>query len=164
MCIRLHYNLIIHYISKLFESYIPFFGGFILTILSIFKRFSLFSWILDSVILFLFILIGLQQHDIHNNTWYPVLAYLPFIISWTIIGFASRAFSFCHEMSSRERLIRVIAGWFVALGLALILRYYFFDKLPIASFAIVAFIFNGVLFVLWRVFFVRWCMPRNEIA
>jgi Protein of unknown function (DUF3054) len=131
-------------------------GEYSLKILSLTSRFSWFACFMDAVILFLFIWIGLQQHEMITSDWYPLLAVLPFWFSWIITGWLGGAFDISTEMSNRERMIRLLFSWIVALGIALLLRNMIFDKQVISVFALIAFLFNGGLFSLWRILFTRW--------
>jgi hypothetical protein len=131
-------------------------GAYCLKILSFFSQFSWFAWILDAAILFLFIWIGLQQHEIITTDWYPLLAVLPFWMSWFVAGSIGGVFHMSTDAGMRERLLRLLICWVIALLLALVLRHLMFDKQILFSFGLVAFLFNGTLFSLWRVLFTRW--------
>jgi hypothetical protein len=100
----------------------------------------------DLICFLVFALLGLRSHEDGITLVGVVRAATPFQAGWLIAGFVP-AF---HESRSAHRRTGVLRRWAPAWVIGLALRSLLFDRSFEVSFAVVAFIANGLLLLLWR--------------
>ena len=93
-----------------------------------------------------FALLGLRSHEDGITLGGMVRAATPFQAGWLIAGLVP----VLHESRSAHRRTGVLRRWAPAWVIGLTLRTLLFDRSFEASFAVVSFMANGVLLLLWR--------------
>jgi len=105
----------------------------------------------DLVCFVLFALLGLRGHEDGITLGGVLRAAAPFQAGWLIAGLVP----FFHERRSAHVRTAVLRRWAPAWVIGLGLRTLLFDRSFEASFAVVAFIANGLLLLVWRSVVVR---------
>ena len=100
----------------------------------------------DLICFLVFALLGLRSHEEGITLGGIVRAATPFQAGWLLAGLVPEL----HESRSAHRRTGVLRRWTPAWIIGLALRTLFFDRSFEVSFAIVAFIANGVFLLLWR--------------
>jgi hypothetical protein len=105
----------------------------------------------DLICFLVFALLGLRSHEEGITLGGVVRAATPFQAGWLVAGLIP----VLREDRSAHRRTAVLRRWTPAWVIGLGLRTLFFDRSFEVSFAIVAFIANGLLLLLWRSVLVR---------
>lgn len=105
----------------------------------------------DLVCFLAFALLGLRSHEDGITLDGVLRAATPFQAGWLIAGLVP----LFHERNSAHRRTGVLRRWTPAWVIGLVLRTLLFGRSFEASFAVVAFIANGLLLLLWRSVLVR---------
>jgi hypothetical protein len=105
----------------------------------------------DLVCFLVFALLGLRSHEDGITLGGVLRAATPFQAGWIVAGLVP----LLHERRSAHRRTGVLRRWGPAWVLGLALRTLLFDRSFEASFAVVSFIANAVLLLLWRSVLVR---------
>jgi hypothetical protein len=105
----------------------------------------------DLICFLVFALLGLRSHEEGITLDGVLRAATPFQAGWLVVGLIP----VFHESRSAHRRTGVLRRWAPAWAIGLALRTLLFDRSFEVSFAIVAFIANGVLLWLWRSVLVR---------
>ncbi len=105
----------------------------------------------DLICFLAFALLGLRSHEDGMTLNGLLRAATPFQAGWLIAGLVP----VFHEPESAHRRTGVLRRWAPAWVIGLGLRTLLFGRSFEASFAVVAFIANGLLLLLWRSVFVR---------
>ncbi len=100
----------------------------------------------DLVCFVLFALLGLRSHEDGITLDGVLRAATPFQAGWLIAGLIP----LFHESRSAHRRTGVLRRWAPAWVIGMALRTLLFDRSFEASFAVVAFIANGLLLLSWR--------------
>jgi Protein of unknown function (DUF3054) len=100
----------------------------------------------DLICFLVFALLGLRSHEDGITLDGVVRAATPFQAGWLIAGLVPMF----HERRSSHRSTGVLRRWMPAWVIGLGLRTLLFDRSFEVSFAVVAFIANGLLLLLWR--------------
>jgi len=100
----------------------------------------------DLISFLVFALLGLRSHEDGMTLGGVVRAATPFQAGWLIAGLVP----VFHERRSSHRSTGVLRRWVPAWVIGLGLRTLLFDRSFEVSFAVVAFIANGLLLLLWR--------------
>ena len=100
----------------------------------------------DLVCFFIFAVLGLRSHEDGITLSGILCAATPFQFGWLLAGLVP-AF---HERSSAHRRTGVLRRWAPAWVIGLALRTLLFDRTFEVSFAVVSFLANAALLLLWR--------------
>lgn len=100
----------------------------------------------DLVCFLVFALLGLRSHEDGITLGGVLRAATPFQAGWLIAGLVPTF----HERRSAHRRTGVLRRWAPAWVVGLGLRTLLFDRSFEVSFAIVSFIANGLILLLWR--------------
>ena len=100
----------------------------------------------DLICFLVFALLGLRNHEEGITLGGVLRAMTPFQAGWLIAGLVPAL----RESRSRHRRTGVLRRWVPAWIIGLALRTLLFDRSLEASFAVVSFIANGALLLLWR--------------
>jgi DMSO/TMAO reductase YedYZ heme-binding membrane subunit len=115
--------------------------------------------VLGDILCFLiFASLGSTQHGTGTNPLYFAWVAAPFLLGWFLTAPLLGAFKADLTIQPKKMLLRTILSWLAAWPVAMLLRWLLVDRLnqnPISfgsflSFAIVVFIVNMILLVLWR--------------
>jgi len=100
----------------------------------------------DLICFLVFALLGLRSHEDGITLGGVIRAATPFQAGWLIAGLVPAL----HESRVQHRRTGVLRRWVPAWIIGLALRTLLFDRSFEASFAVVSFIANAALLVLWR--------------
>jgi hypothetical protein len=100
----------------------------------------------DLICFLVFALLGLRSHEDGITLGGVIRAATPFQAGWLIAGLVPAL----HENRAQHRRTGVLRRWVPAWIIGLALRTLLFDRSFEASFAVVSFIANAALLVLWR--------------
>jgi hypothetical protein len=101
----------------------------------------------DFVCFLIFAVLGLRSHEDGITADGILRAAVPFQVSWLAMTLVLRGQPGIGEITRSRNVIRV---WIPALVLGLAIRSLIFGRAFAPAFAIVAFLVNGALLVLWR--------------
>ena len=101
----------------------------------------------DFVCFLIFAVLGLRSHEDGITADGILRAAVPFQVSWLAMTLLLRGQPGIGEITRSRNVIRV---WIPALVLGLAIRSLVFGRAFAPTFAIVAFLVNGALLVLWR--------------
>jgi hypothetical protein len=108
---------------------------------------DLFLYAGDFVCFLVFAVLGLRSHEDGITADGILRAAVPFQVSWLAMTLVLRGQPGIGEITRSRNVIRV---WIPALVLGLAIRSLVFGRAFAPTFAIVAFLVNGALLVLWR--------------
>jgi hypothetical protein len=101
----------------------------------------------DLVCFLIFAVLGLRSHEDGITADGILRAAVPFQVSWVLVSLLLRGQPGIGEITRSRNVIRV---WIPSLVLGLAIRSLVFGRAFAPTFAIVAFLVNGALLVLWR--------------
>jgi hypothetical protein len=101
----------------------------------------------DLVCFLIFAVLGLRSHEDGITADGILRAAVPFQVSWAVVSTLLRGQPGVGEIAKPRNVIRV---WIPALVIGLVIRSLVFGRDFAPTFAVVAFLVNGLLLVLWR--------------
>jgi hypothetical protein len=120
---------------------------------------DLFLYAGDFVCFLVFAVLGLRSHEDGITADGILRAAVPFQVSWLAMTLVLRGQPGIGEITRSRNVIRV---WIPALVLGLATRSLVFGRAFAPTFAIVAFLVNGALLVLWRCVLAPMLMRRDD--
>jgi hypothetical protein len=120
---------------------------------------DLFLYAGDFVCFLVFAVLGLRSHEDGITADGILRAAVPFQVSWLAMTLVLRGQPGIGEITRSRNVIRV---WIPALVLGLAIRSLVFGRAFAPTFAIVAFLVNGALLVLWRCVLAPMLMRRDD--
>ena len=105
---------------------------------------SLYAFVADAALIFLFIFIGTRNHDTNTDTAGVLSTTAPFLISLIVGWCALRAWKAPRTITNGVGL------WLFTIIIGMLLRRYAFDDGAAGAFIVVATIFNAFTLVGWR--------------
>ncbi len=108
----------------------------------------------DTLVFLVFAVIGERSHDINASglleyLGHTIVTALPFAIGWFVAAPFFKLFTRAVATNPKQAVIRTSLAWICGLPIALIIRYLIERRLPL-SFAIVAFLSNLIILLVWR--------------
>ena len=104
----------------------------------------------DLLVLFLFVLLGREDHDMTFSFLAALETALPFALSWMIALIIVRTYRPHTYSSVGKAVLYALLTCCIAVPLGLILRSVWLGRLPTGSFAIVAFPLIAPFMTIWR--------------
>jgi len=104
----------------------------------------------DLCIFLLFAGIGRHTHGERGGAIGIVETAAPFVVAWVAVAAVGGGYHRSQLSHVRSAAIRAAVLWVPAFAIGMVLRSLGVHHLPPLGFAVVAFLFNGVLLVLWR--------------
>jgi hypothetical protein len=120
---------------------------------------DLFLYAGDFVCFLVFAVLGLRSHEDGITADGILRAAVPFQVSWLAMTLVLRGQPGIGEITRSRNVIR---DWIPALVLGLAIRSLVFGRAFAPTFAIVAFLVNGALLVLWRCVLAPMLMRRDD--
>lgn len=116
----------------------------------------------DLLVLFLFVLLGRQDHDMTFSFLAALPTAIPFALGWVISLAVVRTYRPRSVSSVGKSVLYALATCCLAVPLGLILRSLWLGRPPTGSFAVVAFPLIASFMIVWRAlcaFLFRWAFP-----
>ena len=104
----------------------------------------------DLLVLFLFVLLGRQDHDMTFSFLAVLETAIPFALSWFIALAVFRTYRVRTVSSIGKAVLYALLTCCIAVPLGLLLRSLWLGRLPTGSFAIVAFPLIASFMSIWR--------------
>lgn len=119
----------------------------------------------DLLVLFLFVLLGRQDHDMTFSFPAALETAIPFALGWFVSLAAFRTYRVRTVSSVGKAVLYALLTSLIAVPLGLLLRSLWLGRLPTGSFAIVAFPLIASFMSVWRALcalLLRWAFPGNR--
>ncbi|TNJ65359.1 DUF3054 domain-containing protein [Paenibacillus hemerocallicola] len=104
----------------------------------------------DLLVLFLFVLLGRQDHDMTFSLLAALPTAIPFALGWVIALAVVRTYRPSSVSSVGKAVLYALLTCCLAVPLGLVLRSLWLGRLPTGTFAVVAFPLIASFMIVWR--------------